>query len=584
MHEEQEPLRDPPHDPLPDALRNWQVLEIDGQATTVEEPAGAEDTDAADAPPPASSRPEDLRGLQIDDRGDDVIVATLDNRRRTVECGATAVYTVTILNNGPLPATFQVQIEGWIDPQWVGDALPVVAAEPGQRAVLRLPLSPPRTAASEAGEYHFAVTVRSPQYGGRVARLGALLTVLPFDALEVRFLDLPDGAVSWLRRSATLPLAVANRGNRPAPVTLHAVRTGSAAALVFAQGGDNCLATLTLQPNQSVTLPLRVEARHLPLIGLQGRDLPVQVEARAGGPSLAVAGTQVATRPLIGPWQIAAGAGLAAAGAVGLLLVVALVFLLAQRSALLQAPVAAPAQAAPALVAPPPVIIVTLNQPAGAPAAGVPNPAGGAGASNFVSGAAPDPALPLVLPDQVSAPTGGGAAVAPAVAASASSSIVAEGAPAALPPDAGLAAAPSANQTYGQMFQEVGSRFDLDWRLLAAQAYVESGFDSLALSNSGAMGLMQVLPDTWREWAPAVEVSDPFDAGSSVLVAAAYLDYLRRNLAEGGYSGAEWMLVAYNWGPDRLNNFLADGGTWDTLPEVRRQYASEILRIAKSIP
>jgi soluble lytic murein transglycosylase-like protein len=187
-----------------------------------------------------------------------------------------------------------------------------------------------------------------------------------------------------------------------------------------------------------------------------------------------------------------------------------------------------------------------------------------------------------VLPDQVSAPGGGGVRVAPAVAAAATGAGAANSA-------AGNAAAPvvagaGANQTYGQMFQEVGSRFDLDWRMLAAQAYVESGFDSLALSDSGAMGLMQVLPSTWREWAPAVEVSDPFDAHSSVLVAAAYLDYLRRQLADQGRPETEWMLIAYNWGPDQLNDFLTAGGQWDSLPQVRRQYATEILRIAKSIP
>ena len=141
-----------------------------------------------------------------------------------------------------------------------------------------------------------------------------------------------------------------------------------------------------------------------------------------------------------------------------------------------------------------------------------------------------------------------------------------------------------ANQTYGQMFQTVGRRFDLDWHMLAAQAYIESGCDSLALSDAGAMGLMQVLPDTWREWAQPVEVSDPFDAYSNVLVAAAYLDHLRSELGAKGYPDTQWMLVAYNWGPDKLNNFLEGGGTWDTLPEARRQYATEILRIAKTIP
>ena len=88
--------------------------------------------------------------------------------------------------------------------------------------------------------------------------------------------------------------------------------------------------------------------------------------------------------------------------------------------------------------------------------------------------------------------------------------------------------------------------------MLAAQAYIESGFDSLALSDAGAMGLMQVLPDTWREWAQPVEASDPFDAYSNVLVAGVYLDYLRSDLAGKGYPDTQWMLVAYNWGPDKL--------------------------------
>jgi hypothetical protein len=42
--------------------------------------------------------------------------------------------------------------------------------------------------------------------------------------------------------------------------------------------------------------------------------------------------------------------------------------------------------------------------------------------------------------------------------------------------------------------------------------------------------------------------------------------------------------VAYNWGPDRLQEFLAAGNAWESLPEARRQYANDVLRIAKTIP
>ncbi|MFN3333010.1 MAG: transglycosylase SLT domain-containing protein, partial [Caldilinea sp.] len=150
--------------------------------------------------------------------------------------------------------------------------------------------------------------------------------------------------------------------------------------------------------------------------------------------------------------------------------------------------------------------------------------------------------------------------------------------------DASGASSTTRPMTYAQMFQTIGVQYDLDWRMLAAQAYIESGFDSLALSSAGAMGLMQVLPGTWREWAPVVGASDPFDSYSNVQVAAIYLDHLRSQLARRGYTEKEWTLVAYHWGIDRLNNFLAEGGSWQDLPEARRRYAEDILRIAQTLP
>jgi soluble lytic murein transglycosylase-like protein len=141
-----------------------------------------------------------------------------------------------------------------------------------------------------------------------------------------------------------------------------------------------------------------------------------------------------------------------------------------------------------------------------------------------------------------------------------------------------------AELTYAQMFQEIARRYDLDWRMLAAQAYVESKFDTMALGRDGDLGLMQVLPRTWQEWAPAVDVDNPFDAYSNTLVAATYLDYLRNQLGQQGYPETRWMLVAYNWGPDKLSRFLADGNSWDNLPPSLQSYANEILRITESLP
>ena len=147
--------------------------------------------------------------------------------------------------------------------------------------------------------------------------------------------------------------------------------------------------------------------------------------------------------------------------------------------------------------------------------------------------------------------------------------------------DPALQPAPAARAetfTYAEMFQEIGSRYELGWRMLAAQAYVESSFDSLALGPDGDLGLMQVLPQTWHEWAPVVDASDPFDSYSNVVVAAAYLDYLRTLLAERGHSDLRWVLVAYNWGPGQGDTIFGEwaelGRAGARLAEIRDGYST----------
>ncbi|MCM1505504.1 MAG: transglycosylase SLT domain-containing protein, partial [Muribaculum sp.] len=46
------------------------------------------------------------------------------------------------------------------------------------------------------------------------------------------------------------------------------------------------------------------------------------------------------------------------------------------------------------------------------------------------------------------------------------------------------------------LFKTYAENYDWDWKLLASQAYVESKFDSTAVSWAGARGLMQIMPRT----------------------------------------------------------------------------------------
>ena len=76
---------------------------------------------------------------------------------------------------------------------------------------------------------------------------------------------------------------------------------------------------------------------------------------------------------------------------------------------------------------------------------------------------------------------------------------------------------------YEEIFRSIAAEYNLDWHLLVEQAYRESRFDPLAVGKANDLGLMQVLPATWDEWAPKVGVYDPFDPASNVRVAGAPL-------------------------------------------------------------
>lgn len=138
--------------------------------------------------------------------------------------------------------------------------------------------------------------------------------------------------------------------------------------------------------------------------------------------------------------------------------------------------------------------------------------------------------------------------------------------------------------TYEQIFQQIAPQYGLDWQILAGVAYQESRLNHLAVGRDSDMGLMQILPATWNEWAPKVGVSDPFDPYSNVLVAAAYLAYLRDYCQVRGYHDTYWMLIGYNWGPRNLRQLIESQGSWNEVPEKQRYYALAILQSTSAGP
>ena len=92
-----------------------------------------------------------------------------------------------------------------------------------------------------------------------------------------------------------------------------------------------------------------------------------------------------------------------------------------------------------------------------------------------------------------------------------------------------------------------------DWRLLAAQAYQESGFDPQAVSWMGAQGLMQLMPSTARTF--GVSASEVFDPGQNLRGAAAFIKSLQKRYASiPADERINFILAAYNAGPGHVDD------------------------------
>lgn len=92
--------------------------------------------------------------------------------------------------------------------------------------------------------------------------------------------------------------------------------------------------------------------------------------------------------------------------------------------------------------------------------------------------------------------------------------------------------------------EEASRRFLIPSPWIWAVMRVESAGDVRALSNKGAMGLMQIMPDTWIMLRPQHGLgADPYDPRDNILAGASYLRDLHHRYGDGGF------LAAYNAGP-----------------------------------
>lgn len=125
----------------------------------------------------------------------------------------------------------------------------------------------------------------------------------------------------------------------------------------------------------------------------------------------------------------------------------------------------------------------------------------------------------------------------------------------------------------------------VDPYLLAGMVFQESKGDPGAVSPVGALGLMQLRPETARERAGELGLPAPTredllgDPALNLRLGVEYLVYLERR-----YGGdVEAALCAYNGGPTRLDRWIVEAGGYASwLAKQEREGTSQVLGYARS--
>lgn len=114
-------------------------------------------------------------------------------------------------------------------------------------------------------------------------------------------------------------------------------------------------------------------------------------------------------------------------------------------------------------------------------------------------------------------------------------------------------------QKYSEYVEKYAMEYELDPLLVYSIIKAESNFKSTAKSNSGAIGLMQVMLSTAQEIGTKLEIEDIteeklYEPEINIRIGICYF----KNLLEK-YNNYNLAIIAYNAGMGNLDNWLDQG-------------------------
>lgn len=137
---------------------------------------------------------------------------------------------------------------------------------------------------------------------------------------------------------------------------------------------------------------------------------------------------------------------------------------------------------------------------------------------------------------------------------------------------------------YDNLFKKYAKSINIDWRLLAAQGYAESRFDTTVVSWAGARGIMQIMPGTARSYGLGPDkITNP---EANIAAAARIIADLDKSLSRYVADSDErqkFVVAAYNSGLAHIYDAIALAKKYGKDPAVWEGNVEEALMM-KSKP
>jgi len=122
---------------------------------------------------------------------------------------------------------------------------------------------------------------------------------------------------------------------------------------------------------------------------------------------------------------------------------------------------------------------------------------------------------------------------------------------------------------FDNLFRKYGKDTGIDWRLLAAQGFVESRFNESAVSWAGARGIMQIMPGTARQF--GISLDELADTETNIRLATKIYNTLDRSLKNDVPDPMErrkFIMAAYNGGIAHIRDAIALAEKYGKNPQI----------------